>query len=570
MEEPSRTKVTGDIARAIDDEEWQKAIRRRQVIEDWLSTDSKTRELAASYADQLGCPVSTFYRWVSKFKESRQTSSLVLGRDRGNKTPRRIDPQKEKIIAEVISSDYLTKEKKKPSEIVQEVRRRCFAAGISPPASNTIRARINDIPAFITTEKRYSKREAQLKHLPLRGSLPGADKPLDIIQIDHTKSDLFLLDPQYREIIDRAWITSAVDSYSRACLALYISFGAPSTLSTALCLTQAVLPKAGWLRELGISGDWPMQGLPNRILVDNGRDFHSHAFKRGCDEYGITLDYRPVKRPNFGGTIERFLGTLVSQLHGVPGTTFSNTQIRGEYDSRKHACLTLKELERYLVTFIVDVYHQRVHSGINMPPAAKFEQGLGHVGKGKLRQHVRMPEDEQTFLINFLPTIPRTVQRYGVRIDNITYYSDILSQLLEDGDKRQFEIRRDPRDISKVYLWHPDDRQYYVLPYRDISQPPMTLWELRYLNRRLRKQGADLVDEDRVFAGLSEMRSQVSEAQKKTRDQRRLSKLDKKQHASAPLLPKPARQTPSLPAEDNIDFDEEFDPSLIETEIKLR
>lgn len=569
MGEASHTKSKGDIARTIDDDTWQKAVERRQVIEAWLQLPHKTREVASEYADMLGCPISTFYRWVSKFKQSRQTSSLVLGLERGNKNPRRIDAQKEKIISEVISSDYLTREKKKPSLIVQEVRRRCFALGISPPAANTIRSRIEDVPIFVATEKRYSKREAKLKHLPLKGSLPGAERPLDIVQIDHTKSDLFLVDPEYREIIDRAWVTSAIDSYSRACLALYISFGAPSTLSTALCLTQAVLPKSGWLREIGVSGDWPMQGIPNNILVDNGRDFHSHAFKRGCDEYGITLDYRPVKQPNYGGTIERFLGTLVSQLHGVPGTTFSNTQVRGDYDSRKHACLTLKELERYLATFIVDVYHQRVHSGINMPPAAKFEQGMGHVGKGRLKHHVRMPDDEQSFLISFLPSMTRTVQRYGVRIDNITYYSDILSQMLEEGDKRKFEIRRDPRDISKVFLWHPEDRQYYVLPYRDISQPPMTIWELKHITNRIKKQGADMVDEDRVFAGLTEMRSQVSEAKNKTRAQRKLTKLGK-QRLTTP--PPPRNEQPAIKPvlEDSIDFDEEFDPSLIETEIKLR
>jgi putative transposase len=569
MGEASHTKSKGNIARTIDDDAWQKAVERRQVVEAWLQLPHKTREAATEYADMLGCPVSTFYRWVNKFKQTRQTSSLVLGLERGNKKPRRIDAQKEKIISEVISSDYLTKEKKKPSLIVQEVRRRCFALGISPPAANTIRSRIEDVPIFVATEKRYSKREAKLKHLPLKGSLPGAERPLDIVQIDHTKSDLFLVDPEYREIIDRAWVTSAIDSYSRACLALYISFGAPSTLSTALCLTQAVLPKSGWLREIGVSGDWPMQGMPNSILVDNGRDFHSHAFRRGCDEYGITLDYRPVKQPNYGGTIERFLGTLVSQLHGVPGTTFSNTQVRGEYDSRKHACLTLKELERYLATFIVDVYHQRVHSGINMPPAAKFEQGIGHVGKGRLKHHVRMPDDEQSFLINFLPSMTRTVQRYGVRIDNITYYSDILSQMLEEGDKRKFEIRRDPRDISKVYLWHPEDHQYYVLPYRDISQPPMTIWELKHITNRIKKQGADMVDEDRVFAGLTEMRLQVSEAKKKTRAQRKLSKLGK-QRLTTPPLPRNEQAVIKPTLEDSIDFDEEFDPSLIETEIKLR
>jgi putative transposase len=35
-------------------------------------------------------------------------------------------------------------------------------------------------------------------------------------------------------------------------------------------------------------------------------------------------------------------------VHELPGTTFSNTNQRGEYDAEKMAALTLRELERWL------------------------------------------------------------------------------------------------------------------------------------------------------------------------------------------------------------------------------
>ncbi|MFG5379736.1 hypothetical protein ACEWPN_00880, partial [Yoonia sp. R2-816] len=45
--------------------------------------------------------------------------------------------------------------------------------------------------------------------------------------------------------------------------------------------------------------------LPDKVHVDNGADFRSRAFKRGCDDAGIAIDWRPPGTPRFGGHIER-------------------------------------------------------------------------------------------------------------------------------------------------------------------------------------------------------------------------------------------------------------------------
>lgn len=65
-----------------------------------------------------------------------------------------------------------------------------------------------------------------------------------------------------------------------------------------------------------------MQGLPENIFVDNGSDFHSAAFKRGCDQHGISLDYRPKGAPQFGAVIERFIKTLNHRSTIFPGRLF--------------------------------------------------------------------------------------------------------------------------------------------------------------------------------------------------------------------------------------------------------
>jgi putative transposase len=73
------------------------------------------------------------------------------------------------------------------------------------------------------------------------------------------------------------------------------------------------------------------------------------------DSYGA-LRYRPSE----GGIVERPFGTLNTDLFStLPGYTGSNVQERPE-EAEKEACLTLRELERLLVRYLVDKYNQSI------------------------------------------------------------------------------------------------------------------------------------------------------------------------------------------------------------------
>ncbi|WP_246726163.1 transposase family protein [Rhizobium lusitanum] len=82
-----------------------------------------------------------------------------------------------------------------------------------------------------------------------------------------------------------------------------------------------------------MSEPWPVAGLPDMVHVDNDADFRSRAFKRGCEDAGIAIDWRPPGEPRFGGHIEHLIGTQMGRLHLLPGTTFSNERELGDYNS---------------------------------------------------------------------------------------------------------------------------------------------------------------------------------------------------------------------------------------------
>jgi putative transposase len=119
-----------------------------------------------------------------------------------------------------------------------------------------------------------------------------------------------------------------------------------------------------------------MSGKPRLLYLDNAAEFKSEALRRGCEQHGIRLDYRPLGQPHYGGIVERIIGTAMQMIHDeLPGTTFSNPDQRGDYDSENMAALTLRELERWL-TLAVGTYHGSVHNGLLQPPAARWAEAI--------------------------------------------------------------------------------------------------------------------------------------------------------------------------------------------------
>jgi hypothetical protein len=167
----------------------------------------------------------------------------------------------------------------------------------------------------------------------------------------------------------------AIDVLSRGIGGMVVTLEAPSALSVGLCLAHLVTDKRAWLERLGVQeAVWPVSGKPLEIYVDNAAEFKSEALRRGCDQHGIRIAWRPPGQPHFGGIVERVIGTMMQMVHELPGTTFSNPQQRKGYDSDRTAVLTVRELERWLA---LDLSHlHQVARRVALLPA---EERLRHV-----------------------------------------------------------------------------------------------------------------------------------------------------------------------------------------------
>ncbi len=347
------------------------------------------------------------------------------------------------------------------------------------------------------------------------GAAPEAAAPLERVQIDHSPVDLIVVDERDRQPIGRPYLTVATDDYSRCLLGLVVTLEAPSAVSVGLCLAHVACDKRPWLESLGVEAEWPMGGRPKTLYLDNAAEFKSEALRRGCEQHGIALTYRPPGRPHFGGIVERVIGMAMQWVHELPGTTFSNPAERGTYDSDATAVLTRRELERWL-TLAVATYHGSVHGTLHQTPAARWAEGVARTGQPPLAIHAT------AFLVDFLPVLRRTLTRTGFVIDHVRYFADALKPWIarHEGLSR-FLIRRDPRDISRIWVLEPEGQFYLEVPYRTMSRPAITLWERRQALARLKEQGREQVDEAAVFRMVEQMRAIARDARQTTRKVRR-------------------------------------------------
>jgi hypothetical protein len=164
---------------------------------------------------------------------------------------------------------------------------------------------------------------------------------------------------------------------------------------------------------------------------------------------------------------------MMAMVHELPGATFLNPVQRGAYDSDKQAALTLHELQRWLALAVAS-YHGQVHGTSWQTPAARWAEGITASGVPAT------VTNESAFLVDFLPVIRRTLTRTGFVIDHIHYFADALKPWIA---RRQtldrFVIRRDPRDLSRIWVLGPDGACYLEVPYRTLSHPPVSVWEHR-------------------------------------------------------------------------------------------
>lgn len=199
-----------------------------------------------------------------------------------------------------------------------------------------------------------------------------------------------------------------LDDHSRAVAGYTVFLGDPTAEQTALALHQAAGRK--------VNPAWPVMGLPDVLYSDHGSDFTSSRLERVCLDTHIRLIHARVGVPQGRGKIERFFGTVTTELlPHLPGHIPHGT--RGQPVTPP--ALTLAQLDGILERFVIEDYHARPHSETGQPPVERW------LGDGWIPRAPAHPEDLDLLLLT--ATTGRIVQRDGIRFASTRYVSPVLA-----------------------------------------------------------------------------------------------------------------------------------------------
>ena len=515
----------------------------------------------------LGISFSTFKRKRRTFEEEQTLSCLFSKSSSGGRGKRRIPQQVINLVHEIIErTDGKSGSKHaRDSDIVKMARAESYSAGYTVPAPGTVRSIISEYSIHQRAKRKFGSRYAKVEYDAHPGEAPEVFAPLERIQIDHTLVDVIVTDEENRVPLGRPWITAAIDEYTRAVLGFYLSFEHPSATVLAFSMARIVLKKDQWLDNLGLDHTWPMHGIPHTIYVDNGMDFKNSGLISGCREHGINRpEYRPPGEPHYGGIIERFLGTLMGEMRLCSGSTTKEwLGKKVTFDAHETAEMTLRELERYLATFIAGVYHKTQRDILNhQTPEKRWNDYFMGSENGPIRPQPRLPKDPVRFTIDFMASMKRVVKPSKISFQNMSYWDEILREIVHKGDRRYYEFRWNHYDITKLYMRHPVSGKYHIIRNRRGYTLPISLHEWKEVDRYLKERGYEKADEDTRFRALEEMRAVRNKASSEKRRAKRQAVAAKRkstQENVTTFLPSPSRARSIL---QNI-ADDEFVPQRL-------
>jgi putative transposase len=221
-----------------------------------------------------------------------------------------------------------------------------------------------------------------------------------------------------------------LDDHSRALAGYAVSLDAPSALQTALALRQAIWRKT--------DPAWPVCGIPDVLYSDHGSDFTSRHLEQVCLDLRVELIHSTAGVPQGRGKIERFFGTITTELlPRLPGHLSS-----GSATPATAPQLSLAELDDTIGRFVVTDYHARAHTETGEAPRERW------LADGWLP---RMPESlEQLDLLLLTVAKSRVVHRDGIRFQGVRYLDLTLAAYVGEP----VAIRYDPRDLGEIRVYH--------------------------------------------------------------------------------------------------------------------
>lgn len=473
--------------------------RAQEVTELARKPGGLPAELRKLPASQRKCSQSSIYRWIKIYLERNRDRRALIDDSEKRGGGARLKEEVNTILMETIDHLYMCRTPENVSAIWLELNLRikeyneANKVDFKTPSVRTVNRRIHDIDSQEVIIVHQGKRVAQQYSRQYRQTLYPT-RPLSVVEIDDTKLDLIVLDENTLIPIGRPTLVYCLDRATRYPLGFYLGFEPSSYLTAMECLYHVIHPKIDTRAVYGTQNEWLAYGIPDNLIVDNAFQYTGSDLEENAYDLGIAIVYAPARYPQFKAGVERFFRTSNQALvHTVPGTTFSNILKRGDYESKKLACVTLSDFNRILHRYLVDIYAQTHHNGLDGVPAQAWQDALGDGFFPRLPANLAEP----TILLGRVKY--RKPQSSGISIHSLFYNCSELGIVREHikmaerkgvatapGQKSgMVKVKYHPSDLSCIYVFDPIDKTYIKVPAKAGEYTKdLSLWQHEIIRRQ--------------------------------------------------------------------------------------
>lgn len=328
----------------------------------------EARRISHHIADPHGTPgTSTIQRWWKCYEQHGFEANTLISRNAIRQRSCRIDAESVAFVEQQIDEKYAISTRPSKagayrdyeSAVILQNRMRTEKGLplLQAIASRTFYARIDARPQKELLVAREGHEAARRHFHMIRGHLPS-EHALDVVEIDHTPMNLFVIDDRAFLPLGRPWLTAIKDRYSGVLLGFYVSFQATG-LESIFGAIKHSLSSHHRAYELwpDLENPWPAFGRGHYYASDRGADFLSPRYRSAIVSLGAMYEHCERRTPWLKGGIERFFLTLEQTFFEVmPGRTFSSLSVRGDYKPEKDAVVRFSTLVYLLHKWAAD-YH---------------------------------------------------------------------------------------------------------------------------------------------------------------------------------------------------------------------
>ncbi|MEY9389538.1 putative transposase [Bradyrhizobium japonicum] len=339
---------------------------------------------------------------------------------------------------------------------------------LTRPSRETLRLWINAGENYWSFKTKYGEERARRRFIG-RGRPMKATRALEYVMIDHTRIDAWAViydEDGVKTLVERPWLTLAIDVYSRMIVGAVITYEHPSVYSALLCLRQVVRKKKFLIDRFGHhKGATDGWGKPGTVIVDNGWEFVGMSFQVCCEACGIDVIWAPVKSGEFKSYAERAFGTLNTMLwhrleEGIPFKPHEMSALNLHPEIK--AVHTKEWLFDKMWEVIVKEYHLNPHGEEQIVPAIRWRASLLDKGRPTV-DDVR----ELDKVLGRSDIVLLTAE--GVRLNNHRFHDQevttvLLDRLLRYSKKR--DQRKGPKSSGTIPLlgtWDPSDCSFILI-----------------------------------------------------------------------------------------------------------